>query len=149
MSKILKSISSAVLTAAGYAIGFTLISILLNLFFEGFQSLNGYSGAQFAENLIKMFILSLIAICIITTSSHIQFGKASNSLSKRPLSSFTKALIYFLGLPLSGAIFSMVIVRLFQILGIGIKDTYIVISFTLIFWGYGAYLCKTRYFNNT
>ena len=149
MSKTLKSIYRVVLTATCYAIAFTLISILLNLFFEGAKSLNGFSGVQLAESLRKMFGFVLIAICINAIFIRVKYGKADNLLSKKPLSAFTKGVIYFLGLPLFGAIFSMVVVRLFQIIGVGIRDIYVVISFTLIFWGYGAYLCKTRYFNNT
>ena len=96
-----------------------------------------------------MFGFALIAICINAIFIRVKSDKVDNSLSKIPPSAFTKGVIYFLGLPLFGAIFSMVIVRLFQIVGIGIKDIYVVISFTLIFWGYSAYLCKTKYFNNT
>jgi hypothetical protein len=144
---LLKAIVRLVLTAAVFAVVATCVGVLLSLFFKGSEFLDGFGLTQFVNDCRKNFVLMLVAICIAQLLGHIGFGRADDSLSPRSLGGVTKALIYFPGLPLFGALGSMIFLRLSEIIGLGINDTHIVVVFTLIFWGYGAYLCKTRYFN--
>ncbi len=145
MKKFLKFLVSLVVRSIVFAVFITLLSLTLELFFEGAATFENFS----AIDLFKTYLHNLaLFLFLFTLLNFVIIGRPERSLGNKPLTTFTKTLIIFPGLPLFGMIFSMYFVRLFELFGLSISPTTIVITATITFWGYGAYLCKTVFFKN-
>jgi len=118
------------------------------LFFKGKEFVNELTLEAIVIGYAHNVALISVILVIVNAFGRINIGKSSPVIGSPPLSSFTKILIIFLGFPLFGLIFSMVFVRIFEILGAPISTGATIAVFTLFFWAYGIYKCKTVYFKN-
>ena len=148
MSKLVKSIFLTFISAAVATVFVTLFLYGIELFFDGYESLENITATEIISVYKEKFIIIFSAFIIISIFNRVNIGKPENTLSKKQISGFTKAVIYVFGLPVLGAILSMIIVRCFNILGFSFNETYIVILTIFFVWVVGAYLCKTVYFKN-
>lgn len=149
MSKFLKFSSSLILTSILFGAFILVFNIALSLFFDGKEVLDDLTINILLNSYVHSIALVFVALLIVHAFGHVSIGRPSSQIVCPPLSSFTKGLILFVGLPILGLIISMFFVRLVEILAIPISSGVIVAVFTLFFWAYGFYKCKTVFFKSS
>mgnify|MGYP000485756071 CR=1 FL=1 len=112
----------------------TLLVLLLELFFNGIESVKDLTVEIVIIQFLIVFIFGLISDPLGTRVSKYNSALSGNSKITSQFSGFTKFIIYMLGLPLAGLMISPVILELMVFFGLRLNIQ--ILRFGL-FWLYG------------
>ena len=124
----------------------TLLILLLELLFNGVESIKDLSVDTVIIQFLIVFIFGLISDPLGTRVSKYNSALSDNSKIVSQFSGFTKFIIYTLGLPLAGLMISPVILEIMVFFGFKVEYSDIALWVILFVWVSGAIACKYIFF---
>ena len=124
----------------------TLLILLLELLFNGVESIKDLSVDTVIIQFLIVFIFGLISDPLGTRVSKYNSALSDNSKIASQFSGFTKFIIYILGLPLAGIMISPIILELMVLFGFKVDYSSIAPWVILFVWVSGVIACKYIFF---